>query len=46
MKEDSLLSNLSNLSYHGNNNSVDFFNESSLVGSYAEIKAKEQVEQE
>ena len=34
MKEDSLLSSLSNISYHANNHSMDFFNDSAPMGAY------------
>ncbi len=40
MKEDSLLSSLSNLSYHANNNSIDFFNDSASMGGFNEIKVR------
>lgn len=40
MKEDSLLSSLSNVSYHAHQNSNDFFNDSSPAGGYPELKVK------
>jgi hypothetical protein len=46
MKEDSLLSSLSNLSYHANNNGLDFFNDSAPMGAYPEVKMKAPIEQE
>lgn len=40
MKEDSLLSSLSNFSYHHNNHSNDFFNDSTPLGGEPEFKIK------
>lgn len=45
MKEDSLLSNLSNLSYHANNHGLDFFCDSASMGLFGEPKLKPPVEQ-
>lgn len=42
MKEDSLLSNLSNVSYHANSSQIDFFNDSGPNGGFHELKLKEQ----
>jgi hypothetical protein len=49
MKEDSLLSSLSNLSYHANPLHIDFFNDSSpALGTegYPETKLKPQFDQQ
>lgn len=42
MKDDSLLSNLSNVSYHASNSGIDFFNESGPGNVFNELKAKDQ----
>ena len=46
MKEDSLLSSLSNVSYHANQHHNDFFNDSSPAGGYPDIKIKPPKDQE
>lgn len=49
MKEDSLLSSLSNLSYQANPLHIDFFNDSSPAlgtGGYPETKLKPQFDQQ
>lgn len=40
MKEDSLLSSLSNVSYYGNHHHTDFFNDSAPAGGHPELKIK------
>lgn len=42
MKEDSLLSNVSNVSYHANSSGIDFFNDSGHHGAFNELKVKQE----